>query len=274
MAPDAGGQLQSSIIMFLQMQRGTDLPPPSTTIARPVARWRVLLVTEDRAVGDRLTDCLQDQCYSTVLTAGADALRHVRSNMYTLVVLDAGPLPSDGFDLLRRIRAQSDVPLILLTRRRHQEADYVLALELGADDVMAGPLRPREMLARARAILRRHELARHWRAGPENGGYRFRGWELRRRTRTLTAPAGRVVDLTRTEYALLLSFLDAPRQRLSRVQLMRATRPGEDIFDRSIDLQVLRLRRKLMDDAGDSNSLIKTERGIGYWLDAAVEPLF
>lgn len=259
--------------MFMPLERGDDLPPPST-LAPPPTRWRVLLITQDRALGDRLSDSLHDHGCGAVLTGAGDALRHVRSNMYTLVILDAGPQPADGFDLLRRIRAQSDVPLILLTRGRHQETDYVLALELGADDVMAAPLRPREMLARGRAILRRHDLARHWRARPEIGGYRFRGWELRRRTRTLTDPGGRVVDLTRTEYALLISFLDAPGQRLSRLQLMRATRPGEDIFDRSIDLQVLRLRRKLMDDAGDADSLIKTERGIGYWLDAAVEPLF
>ena len=104
-------------------------------------------------------------------------------------------------------------------------------------------------------------------------GYRFEGWELRRKTRSLKDPHGNSVPLTKSEYSLLVAFLDAPGRALSREQLLHATRTHEDIYDRSIDVQVLRLRRKLERDPSDP-AVIRTERGVGYVFAARVERLF
>src|SRR5215510_11655991 len=115
-----------------------------------------------------------------------------------------------------------------------------------------------------RGVLRRQEIGRSARSrDPERGGYRFNGWQLERRRRKLTNPAGSVVSLTKGELALLLAFLGAPQRPLTREQLLQATRVHEDIFDRSIDVQVLRLRRKLEPDPS-APQVIKTERGLGY----------
>jgi two-component system, OmpR family, response regulator len=142
----------------------------------------------------------------------------------------------------------------------------VLSLELGADDCITAPVGLRELVARVRAVLRRRLVA--WPGGGpdrDRGRVRFGGWVLDRRLRSLTDPAGSPVSLSKGEYALLVAFLDAPQRPLSRVQLLQATRLHEDIFDRSIDVQVLRLRRKLEADRG-APRLIKTERGVGFTL--------
>src|SRR5262249_5647992 len=145
-------------------------------------------------------------------------------------------------------------------------------LELGADDYIIKPFNPRELLARVRAVLRRQEIGR---AGqqrdPERGGYTFEGWRLDRRLRRLTDPKGAAVPLTKGEYALLVAFLKAPQRPLSREQLLQATRIHEDVFDRSIDVQVLRLRRKIEVDAS-APRMISTERGVGYTFVPIVAP--
>lgn len=230
---------------------------------------RVLLGTQDHAIRDRIQRHLEQQGIA-VATAGSDAADRLKAQQFSLVVLDAQLEPLDEFGMLRKIRAQSDVPVIMITRKSRSEIDYVIGLELGADDFICEPINPREILARGRAILRRQEKARQSLCPSPRGGYRFEGWELRRRTRTLTDPQGRVVALTKNEYALLAIFLDAPGRTLSRLQLMRVTRPHEDIYDRTIDVQVLRLRRKLEADR-PGPPLIRTQRGIGYCFDAAVE---
>lgn len=198
--------------------------------------------------------------------------RHFAGSSPGLILLDIHLGEDDGFDVLREIRSHSDVPVIIMTARRCEEIDKVVGLELGADDYIVKPCGLRELLARARAILRRQEfgrLARH--RHPERGGYRFNGWQLERRGRRLLNPAGQLVTLTKGEFALLLAFLGSPQRPLSREQLLQATRIHEDIFDRSIDVQVLRLRRKLESQAG-ARGIIKTERGIGYVFTAMVEP--
>src|SRR6478672_4896585 len=136
---------------------------------------------------------------------------------------------------------------------------------------IAVPFSLRELLARVRAVLRRHEMGRAARAhDPERGGYRFDGWRLERRSRSLFDPAGNPVSLTKGEYGLLLAFLEAPQRPLTREHLLQATRVHEDIFDRSIDVQVLRLRRKLEVDPS-APRVIRTERGIGYILALPVQ---
>jgi len=190
-----------------------------------------------------------------------------------LVVLDLRLGQEDGFDLLREIRSRSDVPIIITTGDRRDEIDRVVGLELGADDYVTKPFSLRELLARIHAVLRRREAGRAVsRQDPERGRWNFVGWQLDRRTRRLADPNGTEVVLTKGEYALLTAFLDAPQRPLSREYLLQATRVHEDIFDRSIDVQILRLRRKLETDPS-TPSMIRTERGIGYVFAVPVEQL-
>ena len=243
---------------------------PSDKTAFPLS---VLVVTQNRDLRERITAYLGEHRCRAVGANEMPPIARLHIEQFSLIVLDVQLEPLDGFEVLRRLRAESDIPVIMITRNRRDDFDCVIGLELGADDFLDEPLNPRELLARGRAILRRHGRAHQLHAQPQRGGYRFMGWELRCRTRTVTDPTGRVVDLTKNEYALLNAFLEAPRRPLSRVHLMRATRPHEDIFDRSINVQVLRLRKKLQPSPFEPQ-LIRTYRGVGYILDAPVEPLF
>jgi DNA-binding response OmpR family regulator len=158
-----------------------------------------------------------------------------------------------------------------MTGHRSDEIDRVVGLELGADDYVVKPFSPRELLARIRAVLRRQEMGRVARArDPERGGYRFGGWRLERRGRKLFDANETPIPLSKGEYALLLAFLEAPQRPLSREHLLQATRIHEDIFDRSIDVQVLRLRRRLEADPS-APRVILTERGVGYVFAMPVE---
>jgi two-component system OmpR family response regulator len=191
----------------------------------------------------------------------------------SLVILDLRLGQEDGLDLLREIRSRSDVPVIITTGHRRDEIDRVVGLELGADDYITKPFGLRELLARVRAVLRRREIRRvEPQQDPEQGRWRFGDWQLDRRIRRLTGADGAPVTLTKGEYALLIAFLDAPQRPLSREHLLQATRIHEDIFDRSIDVQVLRLRRKLETDPS-APRIIQTERGIGYVFSLPVERL-
>jgi DNA-binding response OmpR family regulator len=154
---------------------------------------------------------------------------------------------------------------------RIEEVDRVLGLELGADDYITKPFSPRELLARIRAVLRRTQGSKTG-ARREAGlrAYRFAGWELRTGTRKLVSPEGKSIQLTSGEFSLLVAFVQAPRQILSRDQLLEATRLYDDVYDRSIDVQILRLRRKLEVNPAEP-TLIKTERRAGYYLDVDVE---
>ncbi len=246
--------------------------PRPAAPSRPSQLGRVLVIDEDARMRDAIIDYLRDRDWAAIGCGQRDVARHLQSDDLSLVALNARLGSTNGLDVLRLIRGQSHVPVVLYGNGQEDEVHRIVGLELGADDVLCGPLNLHEFLARARAILRRQALGRLV-VQPLLGGYRFEGWELRHATRELRAPDGALVALTKKEYALLGVFLGAPGRPLSRVQLMHATRADEDIFDRSIDVQVLRLRRKLQADAS-ARQLIKTERGFGYTLDAAVEPLF
>jgi DNA-binding response OmpR family regulator len=234
---------------------------------------RILVVDDDPAIQSMVQTYLQDHNMRVIPAYGRqDVLKHFAVSEPSMVILDLRLGQDDGLDLLREIRSRSEAPVIIATGHRRDEIDRVVGLELGADDYLTKPFSLRELLARMRAVLRRQEVGRAA-AGrrPEPGGWRFGGWRLDQRTRRLVDPAGKQIALTKGEYALLVAFLEAPQRPLSRELLLQATRVHEDVFDRSIDVQVLRLRRKLEQNPSDP-LLIRTERGVGYVFAAVVEP--
>jgi DNA-binding response OmpR family regulator len=230
----------------------------------------VLLVEDDQALQRMILDYFAQNDIRTLIAAGREEMAGLlETKEVDLVVLDLRLGHEDGLDLLRELRSNSDVPVIITTGHRRDEIDRVVGLELGADDYITKPFNLRELLARIRAVLRRSGPAASV-PDPDRSSYRFLGWQLNRRTRRLTDPKGEPVTLTKGEYALLVALLDAPNRPLSREQLLQATRVHEDVFDRSIDVQILRLRRKLENDPS-APQIIKTERGVGYVFTAAVE---
>jgi len=237
---------------------------------------RILVVDDDPLVKQMVVNYLEEHNMQAFAASGGQELaRHLAEDEPSLVILDLRLGQEDGLDLLRDIRARSDVPVIITTGHRRDEIDRVVGLELGADDYVTKPFSLRELLARTRAVLRRRDGGRTAAAESqaresESTRSRFAGWQVDRRTRRLTDPRGAQVALTKGEYALLIAFLDAPQRPLSREYLLQATRIHEDVFDRSIDVQVLRLRRRLEADPS-APRIILTERGVGYVFALPVE---
>ena len=233
----------------------------------------VLAVDDDPAMRQMISDYLSDRDLRVSTAADSREMTSIiDENIVDLVILDLKLASEDGLKLLHELRARSNLPVIVLTGHRRDEVDRIVGLELGADDYLTKPFSPRELLARIRAVLRR-AVTRE--AAPAVDGkkakYRFEGWELNLRSRRLTSPAGEPVPLTKGEFNLLLGFLQSPQQVLSREQLLAASRLMEDeVFDRSIDVQILRLRRKLEANPSDPR-LIRTERGVGYVFAAPVQ---
>ena len=175
--------------------------------------------------------------------------------------------------IARRMRDESEIPMVMLTGRA-EEADRVMGLELGADDYITKPFSPRELLARIRTVLRRRRA--EVRQGKPDGirAYRFDGWELNLNLRRLSGPEGQAVPLTNGEFSLLVVLLGAPNRILSRDQLLDLSRlHNDEVFNRSIDVQILRLRRKIESDPGDPR-YIKTERGAGYVFGVPVDTVY
>jgi DNA-binding response OmpR family regulator len=233
----------------------------------------IIVVDDDEAIRHMVIGYFEEQGIPVSAASNRCELnRHFAKATPSLVLLDLRLGDDDGLDLLRELRSHSDVPVIIMTGHRIDEIDRVVGLELGADDYLVKPFGLRELLARVRAILRRQELGRVARSrNPERGGYRFNGWRLERRDRRLFDPQRKQITLSKGEYALLLAFLEAPQRPLTREHLLQATRVHDDIYDRSIDVQVLRLRRKLETDRR-APRVIQTARGIGYIFTLPVEP--
>jgi two-component system, OmpR family, response regulator len=232
----------------------------------------VLVIEDDPSLQRMIVNYFAENNIQTRMASGRqDMVRQLSSTEVNLVILDLHLGQEDGLDLLRHIRSNSDVPVIIVTGHRRDDIDRVVGLELGADDYLIKPFNLRELLARVRAVLRRFDVGHTAQAHDHGRGrFRFSGWLLDCQTRRLADPAGKPVALTKGEYALLLAFLEAPQRPLSREHLLQATRIHEDVFDRSIDVQILRLRRKLEGDPS-APRVIQTERGVGYVFAVPVE---
>ena len=231
----------------------------------------VLIVDDDPHIGKLVAEYLAgfDLRVSHALD-GRGMEQVLEGERVDVIVLDVRLPGDDGLTLMRRVRSRSAVPIILLTTRS-DEVDRILGLELGADDYVTKPFSPRELLARIRAVLRRAQAKPLDTGGEILPALRFAGWELDVHSGRLSSPSGERVQLTQAELRLLHALLKAPRRTLSRDQLLDLSRGhNDDVFDRSIDVQILRLRRKLEVDPSRPN-LIKTDRGVGYFLDAKVE---
>jgi two-component system OmpR family response regulator len=231
----------------------------------------LLLVDDDAELRDLLRDYLGQAGYRVSAVAdGRQMQRALDAARVDLVILDIMLPGEDGLSLCRRLRAQSRVPILMLTARG-DEIDRIVGLEMGADDYLAKPFNPRELLARIKSILRRAGSLPENLADEDVRRFRFAGWSLDTQTRQLLSPDGVLVDLSGAEYSVLRVLVEHPNRVLSRDQLLEFTQGREAApFDRAIDVQIGRLRRKLDDDAREAR-LIKTVRNAGYVLAAAVE---
>ena len=243
-------------------------PPPAD---------RILIVDDDREIRQLLTEYLASHGYRvSVAGNGAEMRKVLADTRVDLVVLDLMLPGEDGLSLCRDLRARdaAHVPVLMLTARR-EEADRIVGLEMGADDYLAKPFAARELLARIRAVLRRTQmLPPNLRAAEPSPFIAFDGWRLDTRARHLEDPDGTMVALTGGEYRMLRVLLDHPQRVLTRDQLLNLTQGRDaDPFDRSIDIQISRLRQKLGEDAR-LPQIIKTVRNGGYVLagQVTVEP--
>ena len=224
---------------------------------------RILVIDDDPDIGALLQDYLGRYGFRVdAVASGRAGLSRLARERPDLVILDIRLPDEDGFEVLCQLRQCTGVPVIMLTGLE-DSADRVVGLELGADDYVTKPFDPRELLARIRAVLRRCQPA----AREPVREYRFAGYRFLADERLLVRPDGERLRLSRSEARLLRVFLDHPGRLLSRERLLELCHPhGEEVFDRTIDVQVLRLRRKL----GDAGRLIATERGAGYRFTAKV----
>ncbi len=229
---------------------------------------RLLIVDDDADIRSLLADHLCTAGFDVEKAADGQEMRRILARGgVDLIVLDLNLPKEDGLSLCRDLRSSSAVPVIMLTARG-APIDRIVGLEMGADDYMAKPFEPRELTARIRSVLRRAKALPANLEPPQYSSARFAGWTLDLERRELRDPSGRIIMLSGSEYRLLSIFLDQPNRVLTRDQLvaMSGGKPNE-LLDRSIDLKVSRLRRKL----GAAAELIKTVRNEGYVLACAVE---
>ena len=245
----------------------------STEVQNRPTLPHVIVVDDDPIIQEAVADYLGARGFRVTTVANGPAMQAaLNDNVVDLVVLDLKLGHEDGMMLARRLRDESAIPIIMLTGRR-EEADRVMGLELGADDYVTKPFSPRELLARINAVLRRRPEVQQGR--PEGvRAYRFDGWELNLNTRRLTKPDGLEVGLTNGEFSLLVVLLGAPNRVLSRDQLLDMSRlHGDDAYSRSVDTQIMRLRRKLETDLTKPR-YIRTQRQAGYVFSVPVETLY
>jgi two-component system OmpR family response regulator len=252
------------------------LQGPATEVAGmpETIQPHILVVDDDPQIRALLEEYLGENGLRVSVVAGGQQMSQILADeAIDLVILDLRLAGEDGMAIARTLRDGSAIPIVMLTGVR-DEADRVMGLELGADDYLTKPFSPRELLARIRTVLRRTKGAALTQARERQvRAYRFAGFELNLRTRRLKQ-RDRPVDLTNGEFNLLAALLGAPQRVLTRDQLLEASRVYDnEVYDRSIDVQVARLRRKIEADPSQPRFVV-TERGVGYTFNCAVEVLY
>jgi len=239
-----------------------------------VPQPHVLIVDDDEAVRQLVDEYLaQNDFRVSGASGGAELMGALGAQVIDLVLLDLRLRGEDGMQLLRQVRAHSQIPVIILTGRT-EEADRVMGLELGADDYLTKPFSPRELLARIRTVLRRTHAGQEVHGAPVCRAYRIPGWELNLRTRRLTGEDGGEVALSNGEFNLLAALLATANRVVTRDQLIEMSRRYDnEVYDRAVDVQILRLRRKLERNPAEPR-IIVTERGAGYRIAVPVEAVY
>jgi DNA-binding response OmpR family regulator len=235
----------------------------------------ILIVDDDAAIRSLLTEYLAENGLRvSVAETSAAMMAVLAESAIDLLVLDLRLGREDGMAVTRRLRSESAIPIIMLTGVR-DEADRVMGLELGADDYLTKPFSPRELLARIRSVLRRARAATPTQAREaEIRAFRFGEFELNLRTRRLSGKDGGHIELTNGEFNLLAALLASAQRVMTRDQLIEASRVYDnEVYDRAIDVQILRLRRKIESDPSQPTYIV-TERGTGYSFNAAVEKVY
>jgi two-component system OmpR family response regulator len=250
---------------------------PASRAKTSSGQQHVLVVDDDAAMRKLIADSLGENYFRVSAVANGAAMEQaLAQHTIDLVVLDLRLEGEDGMELARNLRQDSQIPIVMVTGRR-EEVDKVMGLELGADDYVVKPFSARELVARIRAVLRRYQAVQALLPGRNDTrrAFRFSDWELNVRSRRLTDPKGERVELTNGEFNLLLAFCSAPFRVLGREQLLDLSRlhGADEVYDRSIDVQILRLRRKIEPDHARPQ-FIKTERGAGYVFNVPVEVLY
>src|ERR1700684_402140 len=235
----------------------------------------ILVTDDDPQIRALLEEYLAENGLRVSLASSGEEMSKVLNDeAIDLIVLDLRLAGEDGMAIARSVRDQSSIPIVMLTGVR-DEADRVMGLEIGADDYLTKPFSPRELLARIRTVLRRTKSGMP--AAPRERqirAYRFAEFELNLRTRRLRRGDGGNIVLTNGEFNLLAALLSAPERILTRDQLLEASRLYDnEVYDRAIDIQILRLRRKIEQDASQPKFIV-TERGAGYMFCAPVEVLY
>jgi two-component system OmpR family response regulator len=227
----------------------------------------LLVVDDDRETCDLIRGFFERHGYRVSAAHDeAGMMDRLRRHAVDLIILDVMLPGRDGLQLCRDLRARSNIPIIMVTAI-NEPADRIVGLELGADDYVAKPFEPRELLARVRAVTRRLEAKPE---EPSAQAYSFSGWVLDPGRRVLRAPDGVIVSLTTAEFDLLVVFVAHPQRTLSRDRLLDLTQGhASQAFDRSIDILVSRLRRKLGDNSSEAKMIV-TVRGGGYMFSPAV----
>src|SRR5271163_1279132 len=235
----------------------------------------ILVVDDDPQIRNLLDEYLTGNGMRvSSASTGREMMKILDDETIDLVILDLRLKDEDGMSLARSLRERLAISVILLTGVR-EEADRVMGLELGADDYVTKPFSPRELLARIRTVLRRAKsVPRDTVPRREIRAYRFGKFELNLRTRRLKRQDGRPISLTNGEVNLLAALLSAPERILTRDQLLEASRVYDnEVYDRAVDIQVLRLRRKIEQDPSQPKFIV-TERGVGYIFSSPVEVVY
>lgn len=238
----------------------------------PEKPTHILIVDDDREIRQLLAEFLGQYGYQVSVAANGEEMRKIMTgpNDIGLLILDVMMPGDDGITLCKALRSSSNIPVIMLSAMG-EESDRIVGLEIGADDYISKPFNPREMVARIKAVLRR--FADHQQQSASHNALRFNDWVLRLYTRSLISPEQVEMALSAGEFDMLLAFLENPQKILSRDQLLDFTKSrSAGPFDRSIDMQVSRLRQKIEKDP-KAPDYIKTIRGGGYMFAVDVEKI-